>query len=255
MRGIGTRKWLGDFKDLENDVLKQAAIPDANITELLSELNRHKGGLVQQELDRLDFELKNLSRSIINKKSEIQRKTDAATYIKWKGYIDACSLDFKIMYSNEANDLFDHLFKKDCMFERITLKMAGSVATVISNVCVPFVEDRLAQMMKQDFLIPDGEDDLINGFLDSTISSKANDSGFSSSVDENVKPVEMEGSKNITKKRKLLEFDVVDEIGVVDDDLIMIKLCAKKHKRPTYEVIDEIGNVDITMSQLNDTAV
>lgn len=67
-------KMFGDFKNLETDILRKAAFPDANIEELLLELKRRKSEGVNNELNRLKIEMKYLDRTIGNIKKDVQSK-------------------------------------------------------------------------------------------------------------------------------------------------------------------------------------
>lgn len=45
-RGISVGKWFGNFKSLENELMKKAAVPNSNVEDLLLELKKQKSNIV-----------------------------------------------------------------------------------------------------------------------------------------------------------------------------------------------------------------
>lgn len=86
-RGMSIGKWFGNFKELENQHLIDISLPNANIADLTADLKKKKAVVVKKEVNQLKVELKNLGKTIENKKREIQRRTDEYTYNKWSQHI------------------------------------------------------------------------------------------------------------------------------------------------------------------------
>lgn len=137
-RGVSVKMWFGEFHDLENEMLKMIAAPVPDFEKVLSDINKKKAVLVRNKIQCLGVETENLRRTIDNKKREVQSNVDEDSYLKWKEYVDRCALDFKIMFSNEANSMFDHYYKVDRASERVFMKISSSTNGMIRDVCVPF---------------------------------------------------------------------------------------------------------------------
>lgn len=235
-KGINARKWFGDFKSLENKLLKDSASPNADISDLLSTMKRCKANLVKSEIMRLKMETNNLWNTITNKKREVQIITDEESYLKWRANIEISAIAFKTLYSQEANELFDHFYKMDRVFEEALGKIVSSTMAIIENVCVPSDADRMAKMEKAEFLAPKEEDELMNSFINSSGSSKGDDSGFASYLEESAaktseKWERKKENRTGAMKRKCLEIETIDEFGTVEISMSQIqKIMAEDDK-------------------------
>lgn len=189
-RGISVGKCFGNFKDLENEYMSKFSFPNANVHELLSEFKKLKAESVKKEIMKLKFEMENLGRTISNKKAEIQKKTDEFTYRKWSQYINEASLKFKKLFSDEINDLFNHLYRMDEKYEE-TLRQLISENLVTSN---EILVNTMRNELLNEFQADDNEDVLFTEVLNASSASGNNDSGFNGSND----------------------FETIDEIGNVD---------------------------------------
>jgi len=239
-RGISVGKWFGNFKSLENELMKKAAVQNGNVEELLLELQKQKSKIVYDELNRLKRELRFLNKSITRIKQNVLIKAGGGIYCKWMYYINEFSADFVKMYSNEANDLFNHLYRMDTIFERTIRKTAINVSSINDKIWVPFqIEKDLKGLLPKE-LCDDMTKNSSNGsvdngpnIIDGSNTSGVNASSLNSNDDSGVGlnsslflnqnkfdngSVKREDSSLKNKKRKVSmdDFDTVDAVGEVD---------------------------------------
>lgn len=125
-RGKNVGNWFGDFKDLENQYLnKLMSLPNANADELISDLKKQKADMVTMEINKLKCQITNLTKTIKNRKFSQQQKMEEISYVNWSIFIHESSKKFKIHFSDEFNDLFDHLYKMDGKYEETLRKIAS----------------------------------------------------------------------------------------------------------------------------------
>lgn len=228
-RGLSVGKSFGNFKNIENEYLSKIPMQNTNgvkentngVKEIISELKKRKLDETKKEIRKLEIELQNLDKTIKNKKKEIRQKTDDFTYIKWSQFINDSGLKFKILFSDECNDLYNHLYQNDGKLEKKTLL---NIASNIGNINNEIIIEKMKKDLQKEFLNPNIEDDLLKNFLNSSggMDNERNDSGFIDSKDESGFNGSNEMKQNEQKplekkrKRKTVDYETVDEIGVVE---------------------------------------
>lgn len=137
-RGNSVNKSFGNFKDIENKFIKSTTAPDYNINDLLQQFKKEKSDAVNNELKQLGNALEALNRTMNNIKKEIKEITDERSYTKWTERINIISGKFKVLYSQEANDLYNHLFKMDGKLEGVLIDSEKEIKFINNNICCPF---------------------------------------------------------------------------------------------------------------------
>ena len=230
-RGASVGKWLGDFHQFENEMLMNITVTNADVDEVQFEFNKCKAELVQREICRLKIETENLWKTITNKKREVQLKIDEISFLQWKSYIDEREKDFKIMYSREANMLYDHYYEMDRVTHETFSKITSCTIDVVRNVCAPFHENRLVQLMENEFS-SEMRDDLMNDFVRVPLNlSGISNSDGSKSTDEDQIPIDDSGFASLVDEVEMRKLNDVSEGSII-------------------AVVDEVGIVDATMSEI-----
>lgn len=148
-RGIGVGKSFGEFKNIENEFMKRAAMPNEKIDNLLTELKERKSEFVEKELRQLKNAMEALKKTIENAKKEVQSKISVYSYGKWLEQINGSSMRLKKLFSDEFNSLYNHLYKKDKKFEETLMNIVSDIARGNIEICDPFVKKRTMSMVSE----------------------------------------------------------------------------------------------------------
>lgn len=109
-RTLHIKLFLGDFKSIENDFIRNILTSGYSIT-LLENLRKEKENAVNDEINKLKRSTEALSRSMNTIRENLRSKLDVNMYDVWSKRIDAISTRFKIMYSDINNDYYNHFYK------------------------------------------------------------------------------------------------------------------------------------------------
>lgn len=129
---------------------------------------------MKSEIARLNIELENLLKTIVNQKKQVRETMNELPYVNWLNYIDECEKSFKCYFSEEANRLLRYVLHYAEMLKKIATNTVAN-----DNICIPFHENLLLQEIQNEFV--DAPAVIINSSVASS-SSNNDDSGLKNSL-------------------------------------------------------------------------
>ncbi len=212
-RGLSVGKFMSEFKELETEFLRKAAQRNSNVQELVKEIKKEKSVSILNELKILKRGMEGLTKTMENVKKEVKSMTDGASLQKWAKHTDDIAKKFKIFYSAEANNLYDHFYKMDGKFEQLISEIERDTKLIKRNVSTPFSKKKRESLLMEDSWVEDEswieDDSWIDG--EKVIKKKkSNDSGFISNDSGLIDPGPNEGNND-----KIKTYAIVDTVGEV----------------------------------------
>lgn len=116
--------------------------------------NDCKLSTMENEKRKLELALKAITKTIDNIKSDVHSRMDDRCYRMWWNRIENISNRFKVMYSNEANGLYDYIYKKAAKERGIWEGIMSDVKWIRENVFVEYDPSKVSAEMPEEGDLP-----------------------------------------------------------------------------------------------------
>lgn len=243
-RAKGMKISFGEFKKIENMYLDKSlrlATDEEGQKVLLKEVKGEKMNGMDKEIDALSTALRTIQRTIDNIKNDVNSRTSGRIYDMWWNRINNISKQFKSLYSDMNNGLYDYTYKMSRIQDNAWNKVINDIGWIKDNV---FVEVDDISAIIEGF----EEGDLANLFSQESQNKSLKRSAGCRSTDDPIKPGDF-------KKAKM------DENGKTNESPEVIRTVEGKKKERggkssvilddissdegEGEIIDEVGEIDI----------
>lgn len=134
-RGLKVNLYIGEFKALENEFLKNSIMSNANSQDLKENMKNEKEKSVQNEIKKLTAALTALERTICSIKKDVKSRVSDETYGIWLNRMNSVSMRFKSMFSDINNDMYNHWYRMSKKIANVWDNIAYDVKWTKDNVC------------------------------------------------------------------------------------------------------------------------
>lgn len=125
---------IGDFKTLDNEIIKEFSGTVANKEESLNAYAKRKEDSMKKELAYVISTLGNLDKTIGNLRLDVKSRMDSLSYSNWTKLMDDTYKEFMCMYSARNEDIYQAARKEEQKMNAILTSINVNITRIMGKL-------------------------------------------------------------------------------------------------------------------------